>query len=39
MVHFLRYLEHTILVVHPGCSARVKLYSDELLEKGDAQGK
>ena len=32
VVHFLRYLEHTILVLHPGCSARVKLYSNEMLD-------
>jgi small subunit ribosomal protein S10 len=32
VVHFLRYLEHTILVLHPGCSARVKLYSSEKLD-------
>lgn len=36
VVHFLRYLEHTILVLHPGCSARVKLYSDERLHDLDA---
>jgi small subunit ribosomal protein S10 len=29
VVHFLRYLEHTILAVHPGCTARVTLFSDE----------
>ena len=31
-VHFLRYLEHTILQVHPGISVRVTLFSDELAE-------
>lgn len=31
VVHFLRYLEHTILMVHPGCSARIKLFSSERL--------
>lgn len=29
VVHFLRYLEHTILQLHPGCSSRVTLFSDE----------
>jgi small subunit ribosomal protein S10 len=33
VVHFLRYLEHTVLQLHPGCSARVKLFSSEALEK------
>mmetsp|Transcript_54354 Transcript_54354/g.140393 ORF Transcript_54354/g.140393 Transcript_54354/m.140393 type:complete len:138 (-) Transcript_54354:268-681(-) len=37
VVHFLRYLEHTILVLHPGCSARVKLYSDEMLPESGSQ--
>ena len=31
-VHFLRYLEHDILQVHPGISVRVTLFSDELAE-------
>ena len=31
-VHFLRYLEHTILQVHPGISVRVTLFSDEIAE-------
>ena len=29
-VHFLRYLEHTIRALHPGCSARIKLFSSEM---------
>ena len=29
VVHFLRYLEHTILILHPGCWTRVMLYADE----------
>ena len=32
VVHFLRYLEHTILQLHPACSTRVTLYSDEMAE-------
>ena len=32
VVHFLRYLEHTILVLHPACSARILLFSDEMCE-------
>jgi small subunit ribosomal protein S10 len=36
-VHFLRYLEHTILQVHPGCSARIKLFSEEMVDVGDKQ--
>ena len=31
-VHFLRYLEHDIMQVHPGISVRVTLFSDELAE-------
>jgi len=31
-VHFLRYLEHTIMQVHPGISVRVTLFSDEVAE-------
>jgi small subunit ribosomal protein S10 len=31
-VHFLRYLEHTILRVPPGISCRVTLFSDEMAE-------
>ena len=34
-VHFLRYLEHTIMQLHPGISVRVTLFSDEVAE---AQG-
>ena len=34
-VHFLRYLEHTIMQLHPGISVRVTLFSDEVPE---AQG-
>ena len=33
VVHFLRYLQHTILILHPGCWSRVILYSDECIEK------
>jgi len=36
-VHFLRYLEHTILVAHPACSARVTLFSDETVEPASAR--
>lgn len=32
VVHFLRYLEHTIMILHPGCSTRVTLYSQEKAE-------
>ena len=31
-VQFLRYLEHTILQVHPAISVRVTLFSDEIAE-------
>ena len=31
-VHFLRYLEHDIMQVHPGISVRITLFSDELAE-------
>lgn len=33
VVHFLRYLEHTILELHPGCSTRVTLFSEEKTER------
>ena len=33
-VHFLRYLEHTIMQLHPGISVRVTLFSDEMAEAG-----
>ena len=33
VVHFLRYLEHTILQLHPGCMVRTILYSDEAAER------
>ena len=32
-VHFLRYLEHTIMQVHPGISVRITLFSDEVAEQ------
>jgi small subunit ribosomal protein S10 len=31
VVHFLRYLEHTIMPLHPGARARVTLFSNEQL--------
>ena len=33
VVHFLRYLEHTILQLHPGCMVRTILYSDEAVDR------
>jgi len=35
VVHFLRYFEHTIMQLHPGCSARVMLFADEALEAAE----
>ena len=35
VVHFMRYLEHNILRRHPGCGAKVILYSDEKLMPED----
>ena len=32
-VHFLRYLEHTIMQLHPGISVRITLFSDEVAEQ------
>lgn len=32
-VHFLRYLEHTIMQLHPGISVRVTLFSSEVAEQ------
>ena len=34
-MHFLRYLEHTILELHPGCSTRVTLFSEEKTESDE----
>jgi hypothetical protein len=41
-VHFLRYLEHTILPAHAGARAKITLFSDEVLSatengQGDKQ--
>ena len=36
VVHFLRYLEHTILMLHPSVSSRVTLYSHEMAEPPSA---
>ena len=37
-VHFLRYLEHTIMQLHPGMSVRVTLFSEETVEPSGASG-
>ena len=36
-VHFLRYLEHTIMQLHPGISVRITLFSDEVAEAQGAE--
>ena len=33
IVNFLRYFEHTILEANPGASAKITLFSDELMEE------
>ena len=38
VVHFLRYLEHTIMPLHPATRLRVILFSDEKLLPQDVPG-
>ena len=36
IVSFLRYFEHSILEANPGASAKITLFSDEIMEERDS---